>query len=179
MRITVKQLKRLIKEALRELPPKIDPSTYKPNKSEPVCGLLVNGVSRSSYTTLKQAEEVAKVLIQSGYDVEIVDFKGQGTASGGWEDFSVRGADAYLTNRSAEEIMEIVDEEERIVGQPRRRVRAASTPARPHPDDLGPYPGAGRYRSAGEISTGYIPGYNPPPPRRQMGVNEGRYRRNK
>ena len=158
MRITVKQLKRLIKEALSELPPKIDPSTHKPNK--PVCGLLVDGVSRSSYTTLERAKGVAEDLRKSGYDVEIVDFEGR---SGGWKDFSVRGADAYLTNRSAEQIRE-------IHGPPERRRAGRVKTAWLTVSSRG---------STEYVSTGYIPGYVEPMAPRQMGVNEERRWRKK
>lgn len=175
MRITVKQLKRLIKEALSELPPKIDPSTHKPNKSEPVCGLLVDGVARSSYTTLERAKEVAEDLKYAGYDVEIFDFKRAGSS---WDDFKVRGADAYLTNRSAKQIIEPHGPPERF--RPGGG-EAGSSMWRPREAGSEPIISAWPTRS----STGeYIPGstgYLPKKSRSQytMGVHEGRYRRNK
>jgi hypothetical protein len=73
MRITVKQLKRLIKEALSELPPKIDPSTYKPNRRPPPppeykCGLGLKNTETNKvwwialYSELNEGKRVAKEL---------------------------------------------------------------------------------------------------------------------
>ena len=72
MRITVKQLKRLIKEALSELPPKIDPSTHKPNrryeKPEYECGLGLKNTETNKvwwialYKKLNEGERVAEEL---------------------------------------------------------------------------------------------------------------------